>query len=601
MTKPKKPLALVDEKIAFAEKHIRNKEGQPWSLKGREWVRDEFWLPADGWKLWRFEDVEPCDVCADQIGDIIGHPSDNPTTKCKCGGLCAEPILVTVLNLERGDGKTFNLMAYSIATIFKAKNKSMSAIWASEDQGARIFDENWGEAVRQSKVLSSPKRSKIHGTPPILDALGTKSRIEVLTASHRSNTGGRRTHILADEARDIHARTFMALLPSTNAMHGVECPSGHVQLTPEDVESMGKIPLTCSACGRRLSQWWPRVIVVSAAGVLGGNERDWLFELIEKLTAEPHKNYHLFTSASWGKTLNPRKSEKVSSAMTEVFGSLPSTRQYAAAEYGDKWVTPGEDALTPADIKRVMDGSLHNLEDGTSAPSIGFLDTSLTREKTSIVILTEEPDCAYPWERVYLSFLDFWWPGHGRCKSWRTIKPDPVKLVIESVLPLYPGMVKFVMDLKTGAKKQVEEAWPVILFRELRKGAGEWRKKIEPWKGTEDNSDIGWDLLLERTIDETIRLQKSKEIIEEIKGVMISRPKNSDKRARVVDRNRAQMHKDITQSLADLCYLIKKEQLKGTRPRYTREQAAARSVTNLLRGGTRSTRIGGMNMGPDGM
>lgn len=583
-------MSVVDEKIAFAEKHIKNKEGVPWRLEGREWIRDEFFLPADGWKLWKYEDSEPCASCVDRIGEIVEHPDDNPTTKCNCGGLCAEPILVTVLNLERGDGKTFNLMAYTLATLFRAKNKSMAAMWASEDQGARIFNDNWGEAIRQAPALNNPKRCKIHGNPPQMDCPATRSRLGVLTASHRSGTGSRLTHILADEARDIAARTMMALLPSVNAMHGVECPSGHVQLTPEDVERMGKVPSKCSACGRRLAPWWPRIIIVSAAGVLGGTERDWLFELVEHLEATPHKNYHLFTSAKYGKPLNPRKSEMVTSAMTDVFGALPSTRHYVAAEYGNQWSQVGEDVMQPSDIKRVMDASLHN-EEGTSAKSIGFLDTSLTVEKTSLVILSEAPDSTVPWERVYMSFLEFWWPGHGGCRAWKRVKPSVVKQTLESVLPLFPNMARFVIDTKTGARRETKEAWPVIMFRELRTGSGDWRKKIEPWKGGEDESVIGWDLFTERVIDGTITLQKSKEIVDEIKGVMMSRPKQSDRPAKVVDRNRQHMHKDITQSLADLCYLIKREQLRTRRARFTKADAARRSVTNLMRGGTSPRRI----------
>ena len=44
-------MPTLAEKIKFAEEHIRNKEGIRFSLKGRDWVRDQFWLPADGFKL----------------------------------------------------------------------------------------------------------------------------------------------------------------------------------------------------------------------------------------------------------------------------------------------------------------------------------------------------------------------------------------------------------------------------------------------------------------------------------------------------------------------------------------------------------------------
>lgn len=585
-------LTPLGEKIRFAEKYIRNKEGVRWSLKGREWIRDEFWRPADGWKLWRYADKDPCDDCADKIGEIIEHPADNPTVGCECGGLAAEPILVTILNLERGDGKTFNLMAYSIATLYKARRKSISCLWASEDQGTRIFDENWRACVEQSPELCNPKRAEIYGTPPVLDVHATKSKLDVLSSSHRSVTGARRTHLLLDEARDIKAQTAMALLPSINAMHGTECPAGHVQLTPEDLAGMTRLPKTCSACGRRLVPWWPRVVIVSAAGTLRGNETDWLCELIEELQANPHKNYHLFVSSQWGRDLNPRKSGVVTGAITDVFGKLPSTKHYVSAEFGNQWTQPGDDIMTPADIKRVTDVELRNEDDGTKNRAVGFLDTSVTVEKTSLVILAEDPEIStVPWEHVYLSYLEFWWPGHGTCKSWRQIKEDVVQRAVETVLPLYPNLTRLAIDTKTGAKRDPEYMWPVIMLRDLRRGGSEkWRKKVEAWRGGGVGSDEGWDFFIARVVDQTIRLQPSKEIIEEVKGITLKRPRQHDGPARVVDRNRTNMHKDILESLACLCWLIKREQHRSRRQRYGRD-ADGVEAKRVLRGGTPMRRL----------
>ena len=579
----------VAEKIRFAEKHIKSRDGSNWSLTGREWVRDQFWLPADGWKLWRFADSEPCQECADSIGVIVDHPSDNPTTKCKCGGLASEPILVTVLNLERGDGKTFNLMAYSLATIFKARNKSIAALWASEDQGKQIFDEVWREAIEHNPSLSNPARCKIYGQPPQIYTPHMGSRLEVLTSSHRSLTGRRRTHIIVDEARDVRAQTLSALLPSTNAMHGVECPAGHVQLTPEEVKESKRIPKKCSACGQRLVEWWPRVIIASAAGVLKGNESDWLHELVEELESTPHKNYHLFTSQKWGRSLNPRKSEVVTSAIVDVFGKLPSTRHYVAAEYGNQWTRQGEDVMTPGDVKAVMDAGLHN-EEGCKSRAIGFLDSSVTVEKTSLVILAEdEAKSTFPWEHVYMSYLEFWWPGHGRCAGQRTVRGDDVKQAIESVAPLYPQLTALEVDTGVGVTKGKgpEFLWPILMLKEIRQGSGLWRRKLRTWSGTGVDADTGWDLFCERVYDNKITLQRVPEILDEIKGITLSRPRNSDRRPHVTDRNRNTMHRDITQAIACLCWLIKREQVRSRRGRIGRADAAKQGITNLLReGGT---------------
>jgi hypothetical protein len=553
------------DKIAFAAKHLKTKEGVCWSLKGREWVRDEFWLPADGWKLWRRDGADHCKDCLEHAGEIIEHPSDNPTHGCSCGGLTAEPILVTILNLDRGDGKTFNLMAYSLATLFKSRNKSIAALWASEDQGSQIFRETWQAAIEQAPALR--KRCDIHGTPPQIWDPKTRCRMEVLTASHSSVTGRRRTHILIDEARDIDARTVIALLPSINAMHGYECPAGHVQLTPEELEAMaGNIPEKCSVCGERLGEWWPRIIMASAAGILDGTEKDWLYELVEELEAHPHPNYHLFTSQKWGRPLNPRKSAKVTGALESVFGILPSTRHYMAAESGNQWTRKGEDVASIASVKRVMDASLHN-EEGSSRPCVGFLDTSTSVEKTSLVILAEEEDSEQPWQKVYLSYLEFWWPGHGRCMSTAKIPDQDVRRAVETILPLYTGLVDFQVDLKASvANDKSDYLWPTIMLRELRKGAGAWRGKLRGWSQDGDASDVGWDLFLGRldaANGQTIRLQYSAEILDEFKGLMRRTPKFGDRKAVVTDRNRRTMHKDITQSIACCCWLIAKQQMRA--------------------------------------
>lgn len=556
-------MPTLADKIAFATKHVKNKEGVPFSIKGREWVRDEFWRAADGWKLWRRDGSDPCRDCLGQVGDLIEHPSDNPTSKCACGGLSAEPILVTVLNCSRGDGKTFNLMAYSLATLFKAKNKSIACLWASEDQGAQIFAETWGEAIEQAPALRT--RCEVFGTPPQIYVPRTRSRLEVLAASHRSSTGRRRTHIIVDEGRDTEARTVTALLPSVNAMHGTECPSGHVQLTPEDVAQLGdKVPKKCSACGERLVEWWPRIIIASASGVLGGTERDWLHELVEELEANPHPNYHLFMSSKWGRPLNPRKSAKVSGALESVFGKLPSTRHYMAAEFGDQWTRKGDDVISVADVKRVMDSTLHN-EEGTSNRCVGFIDTSTSVEKTSLVILAEDAEKSeQPWQHVYLSHLEYWWPGHGRLSGARQVPDADVKRCLETVLPLYPNLLDLQIDLKAGvANENPDYLWPTIMLRELRNGPERWRKTMHGWKPDRDASDVGWDLFLGRVTEGSIRLQHSAEILDEIKGLMRAVPKSSDRRSTVTDRDRRIMHRDITQSLACACWMIARQQMRA--------------------------------------
>jgi len=550
-------LPTLAEMVSFCERHVRTRDGARWSLSGREWVRDQFFLPADGFKLWRPRDRPACASCLELVGQIVETAHDNTTTACECGGLDAEPILVTILNLDRGDGKTLNMAAYSLAHLALGRNDSQAALWASEDQGTQVFNETWLPAIEQSAALR--KRMSVYGSPPQVHCQSTRSRLEVLTSSHRSLTGRRRRRLLVDEARDVEARSLTALLPSINAMRGVECPRGCVQLTPEDVAARTEpLPETCAQCGGRIEEWWPRLIIASACGTLNGTEKDWLHELVEEISTTPHQNYHLFTPEKWGRELNPRKSARVTSAVTDVFGKLPSTQHYVEAEMGGRWTRKGQDVITIADLKRVMSRDLVNADDIVGARAVGFLDTSTTVEKTSLVILTEDAHDGSdagekkPWERVTLSHLEYWWPGHN---CGKLVPADRVQYALETVLPLYPGLVDFAIDAKAGVSRDPEYLWPSLMLRELRNGTQPWRRKLRTWTGGRDGSnDDGWDLLIERIMMGTISLPYSTEIIEEVKGLaMVVR---GDDRAKVRDRNREIMHRDITQALACACYML---------------------------------------------
>ena len=253
----------------------------------------------------------------------------------------------------------------------------------------------------------------------------------------------------------------------------------------------------------------------------------------------------------------------VSGALESVFGKLPSTRHYMAAESGNQWTRKGDDVISMASVKQAMDATLHN-EEGTSRPCVGFLDTSTSVEKTSFVILAEEPDCEVPWQRIYMSYLEFWWPGHGRCAGTRKVPDQEVKRALETVLPLYTHLVDFQIDLKAAvANDNPDYLWPAIMLRELRKGTSEWRRKLRGWKQDHDAADVGWDLFLGRIEGQTIRMHQSTEILEEFKGLMRATPKSSDRKATIADRNRRIMHKDITQSIACCCWMIAKLQMRA--------------------------------------
>ena len=555
-------MPTLAEKIKFATTYVTNKEGHKFSLKGRDWVRDEFWLPADGFKLWRHEGKTVCDKCADHIAEIVEHPDDNPTIGCQCGGLVAEPIIVTVLNLQRQDGKTFSSMAYALATLFKTKRKSFAFLAASEAQALALYRENYEQTIDANPALSARcDLQRMRFTVP-----KTHGVFEALSTAHKSATGRSRTHILIDEARDIEARVAMALIPSVFAMHGIECPRGHVQL---DAEESINAPKKCTACGERLTPWFGRIIITSSAGVLEDNERDWLNELVEDLEQNPHPNFHVFRA---DRQLNPRKSAKIVGALEDVFGRLDSTRHYVAAEMGNRWVRKGDDVVTNADVKRVVDNTLTN-ENHCSAVCVGFLDTSVAVEKTALVILADDAQYSGDtWEHVYVPRLDFWLPGK---MPGGVIDELEVRAHIEMILPMFPNLRSLYVDTRG-------MPWAVKMVKFLRAKGGELGRKLRPWIKTGDESRSGWVILEQRIRGQTIRLPNVKEIFDEFKGV--KRKRVANRQPEVVDRDRRKSHKDITEALACCCFLAAQDaMIKKLGMADMRQRNSASNMTKRLK------------------
>lgn len=533
----------VADRIDFASRYIRNKEGLPWSLTGREWVRDQFWLPADGFKLWRREGVDPCADCLAHVGDLLEHPADNPTTACACGGLVAEPIIVTILNLQRQDGKTFNTMAFALAQLFRSRGKSIALLCASETQAEALFRENYVPVLEGNPRLA--KATSVRRMRMSVERRG--NILEVLSTSHKSVTGRSRTHLLIDEARDVDARTAMALIPAVFAMTGVECPAGHVRLSADQAIAA---PKTCSACGERLVPWYGRIVITSSSGMLDDSEHDWLAELVDELEKSPHPNYHLFRSEE---SQNPAKSKKIISAIGDVFGRLPATKHYIEAEIGNRWTRKGEDVVTQAEAKRCGDKALGGIT-SSAEPGYMFLDTSTTTEKTSIVVLLADSERASPedpWSHVYVPRIDIWWPG----RSGRgAVDEAAVERQFVHVVQMFTGVRRAYIDVRG-------MPWASRLYFNVRKRGGRFASVVRKWGADADATRGGWALLTRRILERTIRYPDAEELYEELRGVR--RRWRRDGQPDVVDRNRDKMHKDITESIALLCWAVGNQQISS--------------------------------------
>lgn len=285
----------VADRIKFCEEYCTTPDGQPFSLEGREWQRDELFIPFDGWKLWPVDANHICDPCKRLAGSITedyraGDETRTATHKKKakgCLGLSTNPIVVTVLNLPRQEGKTFSAASLVQSIIFREPNADITLMANSEDQVAAIFDANYRRGIEASEELSEACQV----TGMAIKVEETKSTFECVSTSHASVTGRTRDVIIVDECRDVPSQTLNALLPAIRARNGWLCPHGHIKTSGVNLPNAPKV---CPVCKTKTVPWYGRVILMSSAGVMDGSENDWFAELVEYLTEKPDQNAHVF-------------------------------------------------------------------------------------------------------------------------------------------------------------------------------------------------------------------------------------------------------------------------------------------------------------------
>jgi len=531
-------------KIEFAEKHIRAPDGKRFSLKGRAWVVDQLWRPLDGWKLWPVNSDRLCKKCSARANTIVEdfHESDKTRTKAhkktKCDGLTSEPILIAAVELKRQQGKTFNTAALALSRGFLDESESIALLAGSEDQVARLYNKNYRRTIKQSAALT--ENCIQQGTA--ITFPGTGSDIEILPTAI-SSVGDTRTMVIVDECRIVPPDIAVAMIATLFARGGWQCPDHHIR-THEGVED-DEAPRVCGVCKKKTVPWYGKALLLSSAGEQHDNEKDWFFEFVDHHKKEPHPNVHVFSSTE---NLNPSISKKMVEMTEEVFGALDSTKAFAGIEAGGERLRRGEDVVTAADVKRICDRNLRN-EQGSGNRCVGFLDTSTTGDKTSLVIIADDEELSSePWENVYLSHLKYWDPKKLKPA---VINPDDVQKYVQTLLPLYPNLEIFEVDAKIGAqKKDTKALWPVLMMRALKNGKDRWRQKVATWKGGKAESQAGWDQLEARILKQTFRSQDDPEFKRELKGVKRDRNRN------VVDRNRGDSHKDITEGIACAMYRI---------------------------------------------
>lgn len=560
-------MSTIAQKIAFATEHWRDSKGRPFDLSPpeRRWVIDEYWLALDGYKYWPAIDVDVndesanapllCEEASSLVGKLIEwdwskvhhiertaegdrffvHPAHD-----RCPGLLLEPQNFVWENLPRREGKTLNFMAFVSASMFIDFAFSCTYVAGSEDQTDELFEENFRKPVDDNKRLKDA--CYFIGNKCIVPR--TKSFIELVPTTHRSITGRGRALVGFDESRDIPARAMMALQPSTWAENGIKCPRGHVHGPRSAQTANVKCPV--AGCGERLVPWSGRVAFLSSSGIEGENqEYDWFGEGIDLLREHPDKNHYAYKrDESW----NPNVSEGAKGATERVFGKLESTRDYVAIEVHNERRRKGEIFLRKDQLAAAWDKALRSL-DAYAKPAIGFLDTSQTKELTSLVCVGDDRrEDESRWFRTFMNHLTIWEPK-GTLIDEHTVLP-----FFDALMPRWPQLM---VHVDTRVRPWAER---FVKFVKTNRNYG---RRVDRFQGQREERDSGYSTLEEMVLATRTRLMPHPILKKEFDAARKKPDPSVPGRTEVREHKRWVRHLDVLDGLAACHYFVYLEQLKA--------------------------------------
>jgi hypothetical protein len=539
--KDKPKLPPLERRVDFATKHCSTPDGQRFSLKGREWVRDNYWKALEGFKLWPVDMDHICDECmprANTIVDDFDAADETRTSQhaLECGGclgLVANKLMVVVLLAPRQEGKTLNTAAWAQSAICTGDRESIAFVASSEGQSDRLFDKNYVRPIRASPAMNHA--CTIVGNT--ITVPGTNSDFEYLSTS-MSGVGDTRTRLIIDECREVPPDVAVAMLPTLVARGGRECKFGHIK-THAGVDDK-TVPARCTVCNTKLQVWYGTAVLMSSAGILKDTDADWFAELVEHLSSHPHPNYHLIILDGKG---NPKVAQQFVSAITDVFGKMASTKAYAGVETGIVSRRKGEDFISKPELDAVIDPRLEQHEGGAS-PCVAFLDTSRTGELTSLVIVAEDPDIERiePWDRLVVQRVDVWDPKQI---AGGVIDVNAIEEHLDYYVPKFP-----LAALKIDTRGST---WAAKFVRHVRLNKP-WGRIVSgvDWRGAE--RFVAWQMLEQYILAAKIRIPTHKTLLAELRGAR--RIVNVNNVVEVRESSRRKRHLDVAESLASCLYMI---------------------------------------------
>lgn len=557
MAARKKKKSLGEERLEFAEKYY-TVHGYPFTSEGRPWVKNELFIPASSFKLWPANQERVCQKCLDRKGEfvdwspqLVQRLNKHAKTSKDCDGLIAYPVMVTVLALKRGTGKTVNVFAFVLAAMATDDDMLVGYIASAGDQMASLAEEGIIDAITMNPKLSKNFYTK--GDKIYRKGAHVRTLLEMCTTSFSSITGARRDLYVTEEARDIDVRTISRLLFTIKARSRFVCKhrdKDGAHCTHRQAYKLDETP-KCPHHKRYLHPKVARMVIPSSLGKKTGSRRDWLPELVEKYQEQESPYVHLYDADD---AANPDVSDVEEGMIEEVFGDLASLASEVRGELDNTALGEGEHPISPEHMTIIMDRNIGFLE-GSLAEGFAFLDTSETGELTNLAIVLDDQEFGRPlYERTRLARGDIWDPAATGGK----IDENLILAHLDKYVPLFPNVERWDVDTRGGL------AWAVNLVKYVR-AHRPWGHKVFSYnivgaRGQQERNDA-WVLMMSRGANGTFRLPKVfKRFRDEINGAK----KVYTKRGWVVeDINRKVMHLEITDSAAQC---LRRIFIKQTQP-----------------------------------
>ena len=506
----------VADVVRFNERFNADNLGGPWTVEGREFIVNEIYRPLHSYNRIPAGGAPAdalCPKCRMNVGTWVYDPFLAALHKPgQCEGLVAVPIINTGADLPRQSGKTTTALSVPFFRLFSEMHEQMSFVAAAEDQAIELVIQKLSKRIDEHPKLAS----RVHVTANKIINQRRHCELEVLPASHGAVTGRSTTLGEYDECRDQKSRVVTASMPAIMAQHGYKCPGG---VGPDgkrylshgkwravgpneepEVECcpvlLGKSTSNKRKCGQRLRRHHARMLFLSASGVIEDNpSKDWFRNWIDTRSEKPDPYTHVWRT---DKKINPSVSSEIHQAIAGSFGDVEGMKDEIAVELYNAPARIGEVFVTALEVDGASSSATHPLV-GSPSPAVGFIDSSRTGDKTSLVVCVEVPKPgAAPLEVMDLAHVTVWNPrDRSSCPSG-IIDEDLVGTALAEIMPRFPGLLRLVVDTRL-------MSWAKRLVRHAK--TQPWGKRIgdtEGWTNTV-NSAMYLDLH-QRIRGQTIRL-----------------------------------------------------------------------------------------------